>query len=154
MPWGPGLGVETSHGSPRPAACGGSRRCLHTDVATSHPYNFFAFGDTPILIEDPEGNKVRSIQIHSCIICITTFLHRTPTRNQVAPLYSNTPVTLDPPSLPRVPGFLPISGKSHTHLCTAHLRTFTTEPPWPRPTHTYPRGVSHVPQGWCADHSW
>ena len=40
---------------------GGTRRRLHTPSATSHVDNSFWFEVNPLLIEDPEGNKVRSV---------------------------------------------------------------------------------------------
>eukprot|EP00966_Prymnesium_polylepis_P121422 2806113-Prymnesium_polylepis.1 len=42
------------------------------------PYKFFALDDTPMLIEDSEGNMVRSLQIHPLISVITILEGLTP----------------------------------------------------------------------------
>ena len=44
---------------------------------TSHPYNFFAFAPFSILIEDPEGNMVRSVDVYSLYIVYASILDRT-----------------------------------------------------------------------------
>ena len=51
---------------------------IHSTCLLFTPHNFFAFDDTPILIEDPEGNKVRSVQIHPLISVITILTQRKP----------------------------------------------------------------------------
>ena len=63
-------------------------------------FNSLPFDDTPILTEDPEGNMVRSVQIHPLISVITILIHR----NQGA-LFSRvcgsiTPVAVSPSPLP------------------------------------------------------
>ena len=64
------------HDPPRAAAHGDAFTPM---LATSHPYNFFAFGDTPILIEDPEGNKVRSLGKNPLSIISVSVSPRYPT---------------------------------------------------------------------------
>eukprot|EP00966_Prymnesium_polylepis_P260706 6021971-Prymnesium_polylepis.1 len=73
--------MENRHGPPRAAA--------HVD-------------DTPcILIEDPEGNMMRSVQIHPLISAVTILTNR----NQGVPFSrargSITPVAVSPSPLPR-----------------------------------------------------
>eukprot|EP00966_Prymnesium_polylepis_P251119 5806185-Prymnesium_polylepis.1 len=75
-------------------------------MLTSRPYISLVFDDKPILIEDPEGSKVRSVQIHPLVSVITTLSHRIPHtrfRRVAAPM---NPVAVSHPPLPRGRGEL------------------------------------------------
>ena len=43
---------------------------------TSHPCNFFAFAPFSILIEDPEGNMVRSVELLSFYLAYASIIER------------------------------------------------------------------------------
>ena len=84
---------------------------IHGTCLWFTPHNFFAFDDTPILIEDPEGNKVRSLQIHPLISVITTLPHRTPRTPFRRVSASMTPDAVSHPPLPL--GLRPTRGSDH-----------------------------------------
>ena len=103
-------GEVPTHRGPVRCAPVASRRptvCCCADVQTSDRHNFSPFAPFPILIEDPEGNMMRSVDLYSFYIVYTIMTD--PDRGH---LFSR-----DPANARDVPAGPPVAPPSGT--CTA-----------------------------------
>eukprot|EP00966_Prymnesium_polylepis_P084518 1956835-Prymnesium_polylepis.1 len=90
---------------PRPRPPLRTRRWPTVVTPSQHRLSDFAFDDTTLLIEDPEGNKLRSLQINPLIESALSPRYPTEHRIPCTPFLARprpmTPVAASRPSLPR-----------------------------------------------------